>query len=243
MRLLSFVLLVVMTACAVESDEDGSIHDEPEDFVVDADDGKADGTPATFDRNLVMSDAMLTTAGAMDASDLRAFLEGPPYGGRSWLASYTENGTSAAHLVVTAANAHGINPVVLLARMQGETSLISKTTRPTQRLIDRALGCGCPDGAACNRAYSGLQRQLDCGAATLRRWYDASVEGSGQWRRGVARTTLDGIRVVPASHATASTYQYTPWVHVNVGGSWLAWNVTRKYSRWATSHGLMPQIN
>jgi hypothetical protein len=242
MRFLSLVLLVMMVACAVEAEEDG-IHDEPEDFVVDTDDGKADGTPATFNKNLVMSDAMLVTEDAMSVEDVQAFLDLTPYGRKSWLATYSEHGMTAAQLVVTAATDHGINPLVLLARMQGETSLVSKTTRPTQRLIDRALGCGCPDGAACNPDYSGLQRQLDCGARTLRRWYDASVDRSGQWRRGVARKTLDNITVVPANDATASIYQYTPWVHVNVGGSWLAWNVTRKYSRYATSHGLMPVID
>ena len=242
MRLVSFALLAMMAACAVESEQEAA-HEEQEDFVVDTDDGKADGTPATFNRNLVMSDAMLTTSTAMDVRDVQAFFEDSPYGTRSWLASYSENGVTAAQLVVVSAQEYGINPLVLLSRMQGETSLVSKTEKPTQHTINRALGCGCPDGADCNPDYTGLQKQLDCSARTLRRWYDASVDRTGQWREGTPRSTLDGVRVVPSNDATASVYQYTPWVHYGTGGSWLAWNVTRKFSRFATEHGLMPAIN
>ena len=119
--------------------------------------------------------------------------------------------------------------------MQVETSLVSKTTAPSQRMLDRALGCGCPDGGTCNPSYSGLHRQLDCGAKTLRRWYDASIDGSGEWLKGRTRRTLDGRSVTPISHATATLYAYTPWVLVGSGGTWLAWNVTRKYVRHATT--------
>jgi hypothetical protein len=142
-------------------------------------DAKADGLPTSFDQNFVLTDALLTESLAMSVEDVQAFFEDNPYGTRSWLASYQADGVSAAEMVVEAAVAHEINPVVLIARMQVETSLVSKTTAPTTRLIDRALGCGCPDGGTCNPSYSGLRRQLDCGARTLRRWYDASIAGDG----------------------------------------------------------------
>lgn len=206
--------------------------------MVDPADGKADGVPASFDQNNVIDDATLTAAGSLTVEDVQSFFEDNPYGTRSWLASYEVNGVTAAEMVIEAAQTHEVNPIVLLARMQVETSLVSKTTKPTQRLIDRALGCGCPDGGSCNSAYSGLQKQLDCGARTLRRWYDASIDGSGQWRKGVTRKTLDPKRVTPANHATATFYAYTPWVLVGRGGTWLAWNVTRKYTRYADNAGL-----
>lgn len=231
------LLALALTACAVEVDSD--IDHEPEDFIVDPADGKADGVPATFDQNNIVSDAMLTTATAMSAADVQAFFDDTPYGTRSWLASYAENGETAAELIVRTAVTHEVNPLILIARMQVETSLVSKTTRPTQRMINRALGCGCPDGGTCNTAYSGLQKQLDCGARILRKWYDASIDGSGQWRKDVPRSTLDPRRVTPANHATASFYAYTPWVLVGRGGNWLAWNVTRKYVRHAEAEGLL----
>lgn len=241
MRNLSIVALVVMAvaACAVDT-EDGE-HEELEDFVVDPDDGdgKADGLPATFSQNTIVTDVLLTTVEAMSADDVQKFFETSPYGTRSWLASYSENGMTAAQIVVQAATTHDVNPLILISRMQVETSLVSKTVKPTQRMINRALGCGCPDGAACNPAYAGLQKQLDCGARTFRRWYDGSVSGSGLWNKGVTKSTLDPRRVTPANHATASFYAYTPWVLVNRGGNWLAWNVTRKYVRHAEAKGLM----
>jgi hypothetical protein len=236
MRSIAMLLAVSLCACAAEVPEGD--HDEPADFEVDPEDGKADGVPATFNQNNVIDDATLTAAGSMTVADVQEFFEDSPYGTRSWLASYEVAGTTAAEMVIEAAQTHDVNPIVLLARMQVETSLVSKTAKPTQRLIDRALGCGCPDGGSCNTAYSGLQKQLDCGARTLRRWYDASIDGTGQWRKGVARNTLDPKRVTPANHATATLYAYTPWVLVGRGGTWLAWNVTRKYARYAAASGL-----
>lgn len=237
MRALAIALAVSLCTCAAEPPI-GEHDDEPADFEVDPADGKADGVPATFDQNNVVDDATLTAADTMTVADVQKFFELTPYSSKSWLATYTVNGTTAAEMVIAAAQTHEVNPVILLARMQVETSLVSQTTKPTQRMIDRALGCGCPDGAACNTAYSGLQKQLDCGARTMRRWYDASIAGTGEWRKGVTRSTLDPRRVTPANHATATLYAYTPWVLVGSGGTWLAWNVTRKYARYAESAGL-----
>ena len=145
---------------------------------------------------------------------------------------------SAAQFVVNAATAERIHPLVLVARMQVESSLVSKTTAPTQRLIDRALGCGCPDGSSCSTSYKRARQ-----AARVRRedrsarWFDASVAGTGEWRKGRAKRTLDPRTVTPANHATATLYAYTPWVLVGSGGNWLVWNVTRKYVRHAEANG------
>lgn len=236
MRFVSLAALLSLCACAAEAP--AGDHDEPDDFIVDPADGKADGVPATFDANNVVDDALLTDAAAMTVDDVQAFFEKSPYGTRSWLASYEVDGVSAAEMIVDAAETHEVNPLILIARMQVETSLVSKTSVPSQRMIDRALGCGCPDGGSCNPSYTGLQRQLDCGARTLRRWYDASIDGSGQWRKGVTKSTLDPKRVTPANNATATFYAYTPWVLVGSGGTWLAWNVTRKYTRYAQAASL-----
>ena len=233
-----FVAIVAMLAACAGEVPDGE-HEEAADFEVDPEDAKADGLPATFDQNFVVTDALLTSSLAMTVDDVQAFFENNPYGTRSWLASYSVGDMTAAEMIVEAAVAHEINPLILIARMQVETSLISKTVRPTDRMINRALGCGCPDGGTCNAAYSGLRKQLDCGARTLRKWYDGSIAGNGLWVRGRTKSTLDSRRVTPISHATATLYAYTPWVLVGSGGTWLAWNVTRKYVRHATATNLL----
>lgn len=239
-HLAMFVLVALATACTIGAPDDletGS--EEPEDYVVDPDDGKGDGVSATFDRHDVISDELFLDDGSMTVDEVQTFFEESPYNNRSWLADYTLDGVSAAQLVVDAARAQGIHPLMLLVRMQGEATLVSKTTRPTATRINAALGCGCPDGGGCSSAYRGFRNQLTCGAEVMRRWYDASVDGSGPWRMGVARRTLDPISVTPRSHATASIYAYTPWVMVGRGGSWLTWNVARKYVRYAEARGFL----
>lgn len=235
-RTVVVIAVALLAGCTMGEDESIG-HDEPADFEVDGDDGKADGLSATFSANSVVPDELFL--GTMTVASVQQFFESSPYGTRSWLADYQLEGKSAAALVVEAAAADGIHPMMLLARMQVESSLVSKTVRPSAYRIDRALGCGCPDGGGCSAAYRGLGPQLRCGAATLRTWYDASIDGTGQWRKGVARRTLDPRTVTPANHATASLYAYTPWVLVGSGGNWLVWNVTRKYVRHAQAHGLL----
>jgi hypothetical protein len=235
MRVLA--LMLCLAACATETLE--SAHEEAADFDVDPEDAKADGLPNKFDANFVVTDALLTGSLAMSVEDVQEFFEKNPYGTRSWLASHTSEGMTAAEMFVEAGLAHDVNPLILIARMQVETSTISKTIAPSQYMINRALGCGCPDGGTCNPAFTGLRRQLDCGAKTLRRWYDASIAGTGQWRKDVTKRTLDSRAVTPISHATATFYAYTPWVLVGSGGTWLAWNVTRKYVRHATESNLL----
>lgn len=228
-------LIVALAGCAADAPD----HDEPADFEVEPSDGKGDGVAATFDMNNVLADDLFGNGYAMEVADVQAFFEATPYGTRSWLADAQVGGASAAQAVVDAAHAQNIHPLVLIARMQVETSLVSKTVVPSQRLIDRAAGCGCPDGGTCNSSYKGLGPQLSCAATTLRTWSDASEAGTGQYEVGTTTKTLDGKRVTPKTHATASLYAYTPWVLVGTGGTWLAWNVTRKYVRHAEATGLL----
>lgn len=228
------VLMFVLSACMTVGEEPtagGS--DEPADYEVDE---SADGLTATFSQNNVVDDALFT--GSMTVTDVQKFLEQSPYNNRSWLADYTAGGKTAAQLIVDAATSERISPMMLLARMQVEASLVSKTARPTQSRIDKALGCGCPDGSGCSASYRGFGPQLVCGAKTLRKWYDASAAGNGIWNKGVAKRTLDPKTVTPANNATASLYAYTPWVLVGSGGNWLVWNVTRKYVRHADAKGI-----
>ena len=197
----------------VDDDEAG------EEFDYSTDDGKSDG--ASFNQHDILSDELFTNADAMTVEDVQAFFERSPYGNRSWLADFQVEGVSAAQFIVDAAQAQQIHPLMLIARMQVEASLVAKTVKPSQTRVDKALGCGCPDGGGCSSTFRGFGPQMQCGAETLRKWFDASIEGTGQWRLGVSRKTLDPRTVTPKNHATASLYAYTPWVLVGSGGNWL----------------------
>jgi len=237
-RLLPLLIALLLTtfaaACADEGPEvEGAYldHEEMADFDVPTGlVNKRDiGVPATFDRHDIMSDAFFTNVDAIDADGLQRFFEQTPYGSRSWLASAQIGGVPASQALVTASRAAGINPIVMLARMQVESSLVARTTNPGSA-ADYAFGCGCPDRQGCSTRFRGLDKQVQCAGDTLHRWYVGSQDGTGSWRLGVAKRTLDPLTVTPSGHATASLYAYTPWVLQGRGGNWLVWNVTRKYA-------------
>jgi hypothetical protein len=220
---------MIVSACAADPAPD---HDEASDFdpVAWSPDGKADvsGVPATFDKNNVIDDHTFTTTTAVEADAVQAFLEHSPYG-RSWLASYELDGVRFADRIVAIARGDGLDPVVLLVRLQVESSVVSKSAQPGSATLAYAMGCGCPDGSACSHSYHGLSAQLQCAADTYKEWFDASADGTGEWRASHTTKSLDGVSVTPHSNATASIYAYTPWVLTGRGGSWLTWNVSRRF--------------
>lgn len=176
----------------------------------------------SFSQSHPMTDAFFGDTQAVSDGQVQTFLERSPYG-RSWLADYSIDGKRASKHIHEVAVRRGLNPILLLSRMQVEASLISALSRPEQYLIDRAMGCGCPDGYACDPSLLGLRNQISCAAKKFRELYDMSADGSGWWLKGVAKNTEDGYRIVPQSHATSALYAYTPWVLVGRGGTWLAW--------------------
>lgn len=238
MRHLLFVLAIAACAPTTPAGEPFVDHDEPADFEPAPAPGKADGL-AAFNLNDVYSDAFLTDTTAIDAAGLQAFFERTPYGTRSWLADATIDDKPAAQAIVDDALAQQLNPLVLVARMQVESSLVSQTKTPSSARQAAALGCGCPDGGGCSASYKGLARQLTCGAEVLRKWYDASEAGDAQYEVGKTTKTLDGRRVTPKYSGTATLYAYTPWVLPGSGGTWLVWNVTKKYVHYAVGAGLV----
>jgi len=228
-RPLLFALAYVAGGCADPVGEPYTDHKMDEDFIVEK--SALTGLPATFNQQRIMDDAFFVASESVGEAEVQRFLERTPYGSRCFLADERIDGRTAAAEIVAGARSEGINPVVLLARMQVEKSLISKTSRPSSRSMDSAFGCGCPDGRACDPAYRGLRRQVACAARTLRRHFDGSMAQTSPWIMGRSNRTLDRVRVTPSNHATASLYSYTPWVLPGRGGNWLVWNVTTKFAR------------
>ncbi len=220
---------ILLVACSGEIGSGAYLdHEEDEDFVSIS--STVPGIPEGFLRNNVVSDEIFTDQ-ALTADIIQGFFEHTPYNGsRSWLADVEVSGMRASDALVAAANSKNINPLMLLARLQVERSAVSRTQRPSQHNIDYAMGCGCLDNQACNTAFKGFDKQMECAANTLRKHFDGSVAGTGQWRKGKSTKSLDPLFVTPVNHATASLYSYTPWVLQGAGGNWLVWNVTKKYA-------------
>lgn len=192
---------------------------------------KSDGLSDRFDPEWLMSDLFFLNTTALTAEHLQFFLVDSPYGIRSWLADLKVDREPASQLIVRIAHDEGVNPLLLLARMQVEQSLVSRQDAPSWRVQSAALGCGCHDGERCAERFKGFEKQLSCAAKTLRDLFTQSRRGEGIWVAGRSRNTLDPQEVRPANHATAAMYAYTPWVLKGRGGNWLAWNIMRKFAR------------
>lgn len=224
------VAVLLLAGCAAEIGDAPYVdHEVDEDYLSIG--HSVPGIPSSFTRNNIVSDAIFTNQD-LTGDMVQGFLENAPYFGgmRSWLADVRVNGVRASDALVAAARSKNINPLMLLARLQVEKTAISRTQRPSQHNIDYTMGCGCHDGQSCSTAFKGFDKQMACAADTLRKHYDNSRNGSGQWRAGSTRRSLDPQSVTPANHATASLYSYTPWVLQGAGGNWLVWNVTKKYA-------------
>lgn len=167
-----------------------------------------------FDRNRLLADSAFIDAAALTAEEIQAFLETTPYGTRSGLADYQQDGVSAAQAIAQASVDFDINPLAILTRAQLEQSLVFKSN-PSTAALDKAFGCGCPDGKGCSTTFKGFNKQVACMAGVMRSYLD-DLEGGGStiagWNVGKSKKTLDGLTVTPANAATAALYTYTPWV-------------------------------
>ncbi len=230
--------LLLVASCTTTLDGAFTDHDEVSDFDEGSDE-RSDGLGASFNRHRVMTDAFFSATYAIDGNGLQQFLETSPYNNRSWLADATINGQRASDAIVSASAEEGINPLVMLGRMQVEKSLVSKTVRPSKHKVDFAFGCGCHDNKSCSEQFRGLDKQITCAAETLSSWYQSSRANEGEWRKGLRGRSLDPLTVTPENHATASLYSYTPWVLKGRGGNWLVWNITRKFEQHAEEIGVL----
>jgi MYXO-CTERM domain-containing protein len=184
---------------------------------------------------------------AMSEADIQKMLDRNPWGKKSVLATYEQDGKSAAKIIHAAAVKHGINPLVLLTRLQMEQGLINKTTA-SAATIEIAFGCGCPHSPVCSDRYMGFENQTECAAGTLSRSMVAATTSTGTvsgWARNRTKQTQDGVSITPKNAATAALYTYTPWVgeagggRAGVGGASLhhaVWNnlaTAANYGAWA----------
>jgi hypothetical protein len=186
------------------------------------------------DPDRLLADEAVEGGAEVTVAELASFLseEG------SALAGFVEGGRSAAQWIVNEGRDAGISPIYLLARIEGESGLISSGTLANLRA---ATGCGCPDGQACDPRFANFGLQVRCAARKLRGYLDdldargATISG---WAVGHAKRTLDPCVVVPATRATAALYTYTPWVGAygagcgtfQWGGASLMAVLTRRYA-------------
>lgn len=232
---ISLLVALVASSCSAEV-QDGQVTFPPpaiaEDLIV-YEDGKADS--ANFSPHNLIDDATFEDAAFMTTAEIQDFFERNPYGATSYLATYTELGDSAAEIIGEASLEYSINPLVLLTKLQVETSLVYSTGNPSEHTLKRAMGCGCHDGnPLCSQGVEGFRMQIRCAAQAFRSYF-SDMESRGTtisgWSVGKNKYTQDDVLVLPANKSTAALYTYTPWVLPYEGGNWLFRNVYLKFSR------------
>ncbi|HEY9070886.1 MAG TPA: hypothetical protein VIV61_11575 [Candidatus Ozemobacteraceae bacterium] len=173
----------------------------------------------TFQKNYVVSDRVLTNTDTMTVAQIQSFLDAK---GSCLAKPY--NGSTPAQMIYDAAKKHGINPQVLLTRLQCEQGLISKKTA-TQKQLDWALGVGCYDSGNWNTKFKGLDKQIEWAAQTYRRHYD---DAKAKIDRGEKVTmTIDGESVTMKNAASYAFYKYCP----HFQGNKLFFDVWRGYRK------------
>ncbi|MBX3228673.1 MAG: hypothetical protein KIT84_08475 [Labilithrix sp.] len=189
-----------------------------------------------------MDDGFYEAKDWVTVADVQRFLERTPWDRPSWLAKESvvlmnelpRGPVPVSEAVVRTAQAHNINPVLLLARMQVEKSLVAASAPPPASVRAFALGCEKPTAAYPNGrdpAHASLEVQLECAAATLENQFARARSGKGKFMVWGETATEDGVLVRPAEAATAALYAYTPVEGTKAkNGNWLVWTVTRRFA-------------
>ncbi|HPH68383.1 MAG TPA: hypothetical protein PLF40_21650, partial [Kofleriaceae bacterium] len=174
----------------------------------------------TFQKEYVISDHTLTDTNTMTVAQIQDFLDKK---GSCLAKPY--NGSTPAQMIHDAAKKYGINPQVLLTRLQCEQGLISKKSA-TQKELDWALGVGCYDSGNWNQNYKGFDKQIEGAAQTYRRHFEnAKAEIA---KGGKVTMTIDGESVTMKNAATYSFYKYCP----HFQGNKLFFDVWRGYKKY-----------
>lgn len=197
-----------------------------------------------YSNNNLIDDAVFDNSATMDVATIQSFLNQFP---NSCLKNYSApypnsyfsygGNVSAATVIRRASDLWGINPQVILTKLEQEESLVRGNAGCQDWRYNSAMGMGCPDGGACPApGYAGFSVQVTKGAWQLKWNKEASIgnvnwQGNGDITYGGKMTqgnrqrcnscqvvyydgyySMDGVLAHMDNGATASLYTYTPHV-------------------------------
>ncbi len=128
---------------------------------------------------------------------------------------YTENPVRLVSEIIKEASQY-ISARVILATLQKEQNLITRTAIPAQKTIDWGMGFGYEDGGDIKNHFKGLENQIIKASQRMRHIFDELAEKfidkdiSKQFLNKWA-IVRDGI-VLPDNKATVVLYAYTPFI-------------------------------
>lgn len=160
-----------------------------------------------------LTDAQLEDYNSMNADQIRAFLSSYNSYFKQSIKDVDGQTFDPAVVIAQAASQYKINPKVILATLQKESSGVTRTTRPSDATMKFLMGCV---------KSSTAREQLSCAAERFRAYQDQlnknGVTVSG-WKVGTAKNTQDGVSVTPATKAIAGQFTYTPYAGTKWGGN------------------------
>jgi len=231
--------LAIASGCAATVTDGGG---ETDTLAVPATSGEIEGVPLTWNRDHLMDDSFFEAKDWASAEEIQRFLERTVWDRPSWLARETvvlvnelpRGPMLVSEAIVRTAQAHRINPLLLLARMQVEKSLVSRSTTPPAGGRAFAFGCYKPTAAHPNGrdpANAGFEAQLECAATTLENQIANARNSQNNFLIRHDKTTEDGVMVRPAEAATSALYAYTPVEGTKAhNGNYLVWMITRRFA-------------
>ncbi|MDJ0377159.1 hypothetical protein [Cryobacterium sp. PH31-L1] len=193
-------------------------------------------TGAEFNPGYIISDAQFYARDAMSQDQIQAFLDAQIGTCQNSLclnvlrintttttlafgtcATYPgEANESAARMIYKVQQACSISAKVLLVTLQKEQGLVTSKA-PTEAILRKALGQGCPDTAQCDSAYYGFFMQV-YSAARQFAWYGNPAGSHTSIKVGQTNAVLfhpnsacGSSNVVIQNRATAALYYYTPY--------------------------------
>lgn len=155
----------------------------------------------TFDPDTVISETNFRNSASLSVEQIQGFLEQQPGTLDTYVGpDYKGQNKTAAQMISEACIKWGISPKVVLATLQKEQSLLSRT-RTTKESMDWAMGCGKADSFT-SYQYQGFGKQIWYGTYKLK-------QNADLWKPG-ATQKIDGSTVHPTNPGTHAQYRYTP---------------------------------
>ncbi|TFD69371.1 hypothetical protein [Cryobacterium ruanii] len=198
-----------------------------------------------FDPGNIVSDEVFYNPVAMSQTEIQSFLETkignclnllclnvlrvdtPNVAAETYCGFYQGvGGESAAAIIFKVQQACGISAKVLLVTLQKEQGLVTRSS-PSDAILRKAMGMGCPDTSVCDAQYYGFFNQMYAAARQLNRYNNGSFTyiKVGQYNnvRWNPNAACGGSSVLIRNKATAALYYYTPYqpngaALANVGG-------------------------
>lgn len=182
----------------------------------------SNATATSFNPGNIISDGIFINKTTMSLSDIANFINAKGVycvdGEAPCLKNFTENGKSSAQIIYDASQSFSINPQVLLATLQKETGLLTKSAPGLWR-YQSAMGYGCFDSTpgVCESTYYGFTNQMTWAAKMFRAIMDASPTWSTPYVVGNnfiywhPNKSCGGSTVNIENRATQALYNYTPY--------------------------------